>query len=269
MLLSLQPGPALKTKPLMFKPAQNIDEVIRQLDNIIQTASQQNDASGIFPALYQKVTELVKEGIQNGRFENGPRMERLDVIFANRYLLAQHQFAHGQKTTKAWEAAFGAAQKPHLILQHLLAGMNAHINLDLGIAAAESVASSGMAGLEADFYEISNLLTSQIENTQRQLNELSPLLFLLDWLGKKTDERFAEFSLRKARNHAWRVANRLAPLSASQRVEQIMELDGYVAILTKLITRPGMLAGLLVRLIGWFEEKDVAKIIQSLRQETP
>ncbi|MFQ5447694.1 MAG: DUF5995 family protein [Saprospiraceae bacterium] len=252
----------------MFAPAQNIGEVIQQLEDIIQDALQNNDPLGIFPSLYQKVTLLVKEGIQNGRFENGPRMERLDVIFANRYLQAYHQFTHQQKCTKAWQPAFIAARKPHLILQHLLAGMNAHINLDLGIAAAETVASSGLQDLKVDFFEISKILTSQIENTQQQLNELSPMLFLLDWVGKKTDERFAAFSLRKARSHAWRVAKRLAPLNSQQKEEDIRELDGYVAILNKLITRPGMLGQVLVRLIGWFEEKDVSKIIRGLQPET-
>jgi len=250
----------------MFKPAQNIDEVISHLDAIILTASSKNDPLGIFPALYQKVTELVKNGIRDGRFEDGPHMERLDVIFANRYLRAHYEFAHGRKPTKAWEAAFNAAGKHYLILQHLLAGMNAHINLDLGVAAAETAPPAELPSHETDFFEISNLLTNQIENVQQQLNKLSPLLFLLDWIGKKSDERFAAFSLQKARNHAWRVAQRLAPLSGKQRTEQITELDGYVAILNKLITAPGLLAGFFIRLIEWFEEKNVAKIIQSLRQ---
>ncbi len=250
----------------MFKPAQNIDDVISQLDTLIIKASQQNDVLGIFPALYQKVTRLVKDGISNGKFEDGPRMERLDVIFANRYLLARHQFANGQKPTKAWETAFSTTNKPHIIIQHLLAGMNAHINLDLGIAAAETVTPSKLPAFEADFMEISNLLTNQIEGVQQQLNDLSPLIFLLDWLGQKKDEKFAGFSLRKARNHAWRVANRLAPLAEEERSSQIAQLDDYVALLNKLITRPGPVMSLIVRFVGWFEVKDVAKVIQSLRQ---
>jgi len=44
----------------------------------------------------------------------------------------------GQTPTESWVKAFDATEFWWLIvLQHLLMDMNAHINLDLGIAAAE------------------------------------------------------------------------------------------------------------------------------------
>ena len=63
-----------------------IDDVIAILETIIIEAEKNNDASGYFSTLYQKVTIKVKEGIANGFFENGPRMEQLDIVFAKRYL---------------------------------------------------------------------------------------------------------------------------------------------------------------------------------------
>jgi hypothetical protein len=71
--------------------AQTIDEVISQLETIIQNAIKSNSRAGYFAALYHKVTSRVKEGIQAGEFENGTRMEQLDVIFANRYIIAYNQ----------------------------------------------------------------------------------------------------------------------------------------------------------------------------------
>ena len=65
---------------------QTIDAVIEALGRIIQDAKIAENPMGYFPALYQKVTIKVKEGIAEGFFENGPRMERLDVVFAKRYL---------------------------------------------------------------------------------------------------------------------------------------------------------------------------------------
>ena len=65
-------------------------------------------------------------------------MEKLDVIFANRYIKAYYQYQTQQPASKTWEAAFVEADNYWIIvLQHLLLGMNAHINLDLGIAAAQ------------------------------------------------------------------------------------------------------------------------------------
>ena len=77
--------------------ARDIDEVIAQLDDIIARSIRDGSRLGYFAALYRKVTAKVKEGIAQGRFEDGPRMERLDVTFANRYLEAMDQFRRGKQ----------------------------------------------------------------------------------------------------------------------------------------------------------------------------
>ncbi|MBV5348354.1 hypothetical protein JZU61_01590, partial [bacterium] len=63
-----------------------IEEVISALEIIIAESEQKKDPAGYFAALYQKVTIKVKEGIASGYFDDGPRMEQLDVLFAKRYL---------------------------------------------------------------------------------------------------------------------------------------------------------------------------------------
>ena len=66
-------------------------------------------------------------------------MERLDAIFAARYLEAVQQLWSGSVPSRSWRVAFDAATQPGpIVLQHLLLGMNAHINLDLSIAAART-----------------------------------------------------------------------------------------------------------------------------------
>jgi len=132
-------------------------------------------------------------------------MARLDVIFANRYLDALALYRNSEPCTRSWEIAFEAAQnQDFLILQHLLLGMNAHINLDLGIAAhinldlgiaaAESVEPNRISELERDFMSINRVLSEKIDEVQDRLSRVSPLLFLLDWAGQRKDEQFAEFS---------------------------------------------------------------------------
>ena len=115
--------------------AQNINEVIAHLTTIIEWAREHNSRIGYFPALYRKVTQEVKRGIERGDFEDGERMERLDVLFANRYLEAFDQFQRGETPTRSWQFAFDAAgQWWPIVLQHLLLGINAHINYDLVLA---------------------------------------------------------------------------------------------------------------------------------------
>lgn len=63
--------------------AHTVDEVIEQLTDIIDRSRREKSRLGYFAALYRKVTVQVKKGIASGRFENGPRMERLDVTFSD------------------------------------------------------------------------------------------------------------------------------------------------------------------------------------------
>ena len=82
-------------------------------------------------------------------FDDGERMERLDVIFANFYIDAFEQYQNNQVITRSWKFAFETSERwwP-IVLQHLLLGMNAHINLDLGVAAARTSPGDAIQELE-------------------------------------------------------------------------------------------------------------------------
>jgi glucose/arabinose dehydrogenase len=150
-------------------PASTIEEVITQLDEIIARSRREKSRVGFFAALYRQVTMNVKEGIASDRFEDGARMERLDVIFANRYLEALQHFRAGTPTGKCWQAAFQAAPSWRLlILQHLLLGINAHINLDLGAAAAQTCPGENLPALKRDFEEINAILSDLLDKKLRE-----------------------------------------------------------------------------------------------------
>ena len=64
---------------------------------------------------------------------------RACLIKSETYFDAYDRRQVDQPTSASWRVAFDAATKSkYLVLQQLLVGMNAHINLDLGIAAAET-----------------------------------------------------------------------------------------------------------------------------------
>lgn len=131
----------------------SIDDVISALEEIISETERNNDPLGYFAVLYHKVTVNVKEGIEKNYFENGPRMEKLDVVFARRYIDAFFARKPNQPVTQSWKKAFTISKNKNiLILQHLLMGMNAHINLDLGIAAAEISTKENIHQLKNDFF---------------------------------------------------------------------------------------------------------------------
>ena len=82
-------------------PCQTIADVLVALDSIVDRSLAEASRFGYFAALYRGVTRRVKDGIAAGRFENGPRMERLDVVFALRYLDAYDGFRAGKAVRPA------------------------------------------------------------------------------------------------------------------------------------------------------------------------
>jgi hypothetical protein len=244
--------------------ADTIDQVIDHLAGIIDWSRQEWSRLGYFAALYRKVTITVKQGIASGFFENGPRMERLDVIFANRYLEALEQYRNGKRPSLSWLAAFDAARdwRP-IILQQLLLGMNAHINFDLGVAAAEVSPGDELPSLKTDFDRINQILSSLIDQVEDEINEVSPWLAVLDHIGGRTDEMIVNFSIDAARDHAWAVAQKLAPLPPDQWGPVLTKLDRDVEELGRIIKHPGLLSvGLLI--IRLRESNNIPKVIDVL-----
>ena len=244
---------------------QTIDAVVEHLDALIDWARREHSRVGYFAAMYRGVTRRVHEGIIAGRFEDGELMERLDVAFANRYLEAVAQYRRGEATTQAWNVAFAAATswRP-IVLQHLLLGINAHINLDLGIACAQVAPADNLPGLQRDFDAINAILRTMIDEIQDKLGHVWPYMRICDLVGCRTDEALFNFSIRKARDAAWRVAVRLAPLDAEQAAKEIEYVDQDTALLSRLIRRPGFVASAGLLLVRIAEKNDIPQVIDYL-----
>jgi len=251
--------------PILNLRAETIDEIIQSLDKIIEWSKKDKRRLGYFAALYQKVTIQVKEGIRKGLFEDGERMERLDVIFANRYLEAFKQYQTSEAPTLSWKLAFDTSKRWRpIVLQHLLIGMNTHIDLDLGIAAAKTVEREKLPDLKDDFFKINDILISLINEVQVELAKVWPLLKLLDYFAGETDEALAKLGMKIARGRAWRVAEELSDLSPEEQALKIEELDRKVAEIGKKILNPGYVIRLVLFLIRIGEVRSVPRVIQIL-----
>lgn len=249
--------------------AGSIDEVIEQLDEIVDLARRQMSRLGYFAALYRNVTSEVKEGILAGKFEDAARMERLDVAFASRYLDALERYNRGEHISRCWRTSFSAAREWHpIVLQHLLLGVNAHINLDLGVAAAQTSPGTQLAGLRRDFDSINDVLWAMLDDVQDKLRQVSPLMGWLDLAGGSGDEEIMNFSIKRARDAAWRVAERLAPLGPEAMQKEIDVLDRWVDVLAGVIENPPENTTRLARFVVRISEsRDVGKVIDVLAGE--
>jgi len=242
-----------------------IDDVIQALDQIISEAEQNNDPAGYFAALYRKVTINVKEGIASGYFDDGPRMEQLDVAFARRYVDAYFSFVSQKPVTLSWQKTFDLFQKKRpIVLQHLLMGMNAHINLDLGIAAAEISNEENLASLQADFNRINEILSALVHEVEDNLSSIWPALkFILKHTGQ-IDDYLVDFSMKLARDGAWKFANEFVKVQQADKQQAITNRDLKVAAKTDLILKPGLVASVVLWFIRITEHGSVTDKIRKL-----
>ena len=230
---------------------ESIDDVLAQLDAIIELGRKRNSTDAYFAALYRRVTAEVKAQIAAGAFEDGPRMARFDVIFASRYLNAWLAHERGEKTSAVWDVAFGCVgQYWPIVLQYLLVGMNAHINFDLGIAAAEVAPGQSINALKNDFDRINGILGGMVDDVENRLARIWPVMKLINQNERTVDDAVINFSIVRARQNAWLMATALASQPNPElRAIYSQVADATSTIIGRGILRPGIKLAFIVAMI--------------------
>jgi len=246
-----------------LEPPRGLDDTLEQLDVIVSAAHSHRSPIGIFPAMYRSVTAEIRDAVHGGFFANNTTMEHLAVVFADRYLDALALWTRGESPTRSWTVAFEAATdgRRRMIVQHLLVGMNAHINLDLGIVAAE-VSGSDPEGTYGDFLRVNQILFQKLNGLQDTLGTVSTRMAWIDRIGGRLDEQLMTLAIKDARNDAWDLAESLvADPDHSERL--IEERDIRTAELGATIVGGAMPVRVASRFVARSEPTDVREVIDA------
>jgi len=251
--------------------AETFDDTIGALQQVLDDCVRRGDRTGYFAAMYGAVTRTVRERAAAGRFQDPVRMERFVARFAGRYLDAYDDWRADRPVSKSWRLAFEqAARWRPITLQHLLLGMNAHINLDLGVTAATFAGPDG-SGLEAvrdDFFAVNQVLSDLVDACEAAVGTVSPWIGLADRVGGSGDETLIRFSLRMARRQAWNVAERIARLPEDERADATVVVDAEAVRVGRRVVRPGpwpTFVLLLVRLRERARPDEIIRILDAVR----
>ena len=242
-------------------------ETVAAMSEVLAECRRDRHRAGYFAALYLRTTKAVHTRAQAGMFEYPERMERFVASFSARYLDAHRLWRAGRPTTAAWQLAFDTASyRRPVIVQHLALGMNAHINLDLGIVVAD-LARHDPGGLDAwrdDFDLINRVLAEELDASQAGVDRVSPVMRIGDGLGLRHDEQLCRFTLRLARAGAWAAAQRHLASPAEGRQAEIDRSDAAVAELGRRFAYPGGMLDLGRSVVRVGELRSVPHVIDAL-----
>lgn len=248
-----------------------LDDVVDAIASIVEWSISVASPLGYFAALYKRITIAVQAAVAQGAFEDGPRMERFDVQFASRYFDALNGYFHPgrfPKPTRSWQVAFDAARSPKpIVVQHMLAGVTAHIELDLGVVAPQISTGMNISGLHKDFNTINAVLAGQVNDVVAKVGEISPALADLYAVLANNEIFLINVAIASMRDSAWRFATLLALEPAFARPPTIWTRDRQVARRVAIVYDPPGLTGLIDSIIAAIaerESRDVAHNIQVL-----
>lgn len=234
-----------------------IADTAKTLESI---ALDSTDSRGYFAAMYSRVTRRIATAIDDGRFDDGPRMDRFATAFADYYVLVTQGAV---RPPRCWEAARTVVgDKKLLIVQHLLLGINAHVNHDLALAVVELAAERGEIGpIRPDFNAVNDILAETYDDILADLGRVSRWATTASRLGGA--DAF-NFSLRVAREQAWRSALAMHTMGDADLRAYQSELDRLVSGAAYVITRPPGYLKPLLWLARRFERQDPVQVTREI-----
>ena len=118
--------------------------------------------------------------------------------------------------------------------------------------------------LSRPFNRINEILSRLVAEVQNDLARIWPILGLMNRYLGNTETAIINFSMSKARDNAWSVAERLSPLTESEQKNKIMKLDAEVTAFARVIRHPGIIGSGVSKFIQLGERGSIPKKIDIL-----
>ena len=262
------PSPRVRWEPL--QPAKTVDDVVRNLDQIIEWAIREDSTIGYFAVLYKRSTVAVRDALNEGEFKDRQLMEHFDVVFAQRYFDALNAYFHPDEydgLTLPWEVVFVGQELGHsTMLQHMVAGLNAHIQFDLGVVTAQIVPTT-LQVFQQDFNLINELVAGQVRGMLTIVDRLSPTIRWIRWL-IPVRGRLIAWVLRKFRKSCWFFAIYLAVHPDKVREKTVNQMAWTAALCAWYLHPPEYwrLTPAIIRAIAKRESRDTAANLRVLNE---
>jgi hypothetical protein len=186
-----------------------LDDVTDCLSTLEKRFIEAHDRRAIFATAYLTITEAMKGGLAAGRFGDNPWVAIYVRAFARLYVAAIYAYDQGdmENVPQAWRVAFDlCAAGDGLVIQHLVLGINAHVNHDLPFALVAVGIDPDRPGRYDDHTSVNVVLGAALDALQDHVERLySPVLRLFDNLFGRLDDNMSFSMVKNARENAWHV----------------------------------------------------------------
>jgi len=242
-----------------------IESTLTKLDKIIASSEKSRNRNGYFAAFYKSISIKIKGAIEKGEFEDNQRMAEFVRIFANYYLDAYESYHNNTLVSDSpWFYGFEKGKKKHTIIQHLLLGVNAHVNYDLPNTCVAVAPGKEVINLSIDYFKINQILSDAIVQLEKDIFFLSPVLGMLSKMIPKLERKLLNFSVSVARSKSWECACILAMSDAKRKAETRESNKAMTKEICDQIMNPGILANTVMFLIMITEVRGMKKNIEVL-----
>ncbi len=215
------PGPQPRLLPgrlpglIIMRANFNVNtDLLARMEAQLAAWQAQADQRCFFLACYRLMTRQMFAGLATGRFRDQAWVTQLVHHFAGYYFTALAAYdGHGSGPLPAvWQRTFDLASQPTtLVIQHLLLGVNAHINCDL-VLVLDDLLSPTWAGLAPavraerhhDYLLVNQIIGETIDMVQTEVvAPYAHALGLADLLAGPLDEWATARLIRNWRDDVW------------------------------------------------------------------
>lgn len=189
------------------------------------------DHRSLFLACYATMTEAMLDNLAAGRFRDPAWVRILLDRFADYYFDALDAYETGAGSLPlVWKLAHDQSRLEKLhVLQHIMLGINAHINYDLVLTMHELLrpAWPGLderdrADRRADHETVNEVIAETIDRVQDEVIEgESPVMDVVDKLMGRMDEWLLAELIRSWRREVWHDVANLLAASTNEEQEEI------------------------------------------------
>jgi hypothetical protein len=201
--------------------------VVKRMQRFADKWERQSDQRAIFIRCYQLMTQNIIAALAHGDFQDSVWVGRLMKHFADYYFIALKRYDQDPKTAPpVWRLAFDTARDPTtVVFQHLLLGVNAHINYDLVLTLDDLLVSNWIKLSEsqrqirhADYDLVNKVIGDTIDAVQSQIVERAiPGMWLVDKAMGPVDEWLVSHLITRWRDSVWQKAIELIETQAQRK----------------------------------------------------